>query len=189
VVGDLHAALAAAGESGPYVPVGFSIGGLIARLFASTYPNEVGGLVLVEGQPPSISMRVLAILGEDVRAEVTGHDPDVAAPIDELVSEAQVLGAPPSRVPTVAIVAGKLDLRDLEDPTDFAMALKALDYNAALHEAQAAQVRDLGARIVYAEESGHLVPFDQPEIIGPTIEDVIAAVRDPSSWATPAAAS
>ena len=39
VVADLHAALAAAGETGPFVPVGFSLGGLFVRLYASTYPD------------------------------------------------------------------------------------------------------------------------------------------------------
>jgi pimeloyl-ACP methyl ester carboxylesterase len=118
---------------------------------------------------------------------LAGHDPELAAPIDELISEAQVLAATPLHVPTVAIVAGKLDLRDLENPEDTEMALDVLEYNATLHEAQAAQIRDLRARLVYAEESGHLVPFDQPAVMIAAIEEVVEAVRDPSSWATPAA--
>ena len=40
-VADLHALLIAAKEPGPYVLVGHSWGGLITRLFASTYPGEV----------------------------------------------------------------------------------------------------------------------------------------------------
>ena len=44
----MHALLSAAGESGPYVLVGHSYGGLIVRLYASTYPKEVSGLVLVD---------------------------------------------------------------------------------------------------------------------------------------------
>src|SRR6266478_1886837 len=47
-VADLHALLSAAGEAGPYVLVGHSYGGLIVRLYASTYPKEVAGLVLVD---------------------------------------------------------------------------------------------------------------------------------------------
>src|SRR5262245_63726652 len=45
---DLHALVNAAKEPRPYVLVGHSWGGLIARLFASTYPDEVAGLVLVD---------------------------------------------------------------------------------------------------------------------------------------------
>ena len=47
-VADLHALLGAAGEAGPYVLVGHSYGGLIVRLYASTYPKEVSGLVLID---------------------------------------------------------------------------------------------------------------------------------------------
>ena len=48
VVTDLHALLQAAGETGPYVLVAHSIGGLFVRLYASTYPDEVAGMVLVD---------------------------------------------------------------------------------------------------------------------------------------------
>jgi pimeloyl-ACP methyl ester carboxylesterase len=47
-VSDLHRLLRAAGIPGPYVLVGHSTGGLIARLFASTYPRQVSGMVLVD---------------------------------------------------------------------------------------------------------------------------------------------
>ena len=48
VVGDLHTALAKAGEKGPYVMAGHSYGGLLVRLFALTYPKEVAGVVAVD---------------------------------------------------------------------------------------------------------------------------------------------
>ncbi len=50
---ELHAALASAGLSGPYVYVGHSYGGLIARMFTHLYPAEVAGLVLVESSHPA----------------------------------------------------------------------------------------------------------------------------------------
>ena len=48
VVAELHALLQAAEVPGPYVLAGHSLGGLIARLYASTYPDEVIGLILVD---------------------------------------------------------------------------------------------------------------------------------------------
>jgi pimeloyl-ACP methyl ester carboxylesterase len=48
VATDLHALLTAAGVPGPYVMVGASTGGLIVREYASFYPAEVSGLVLVD---------------------------------------------------------------------------------------------------------------------------------------------
>ena len=47
-VADLSALLTAAGETGHYVLVAHSYGGLIGRLYASTYPDEISGLVLVD---------------------------------------------------------------------------------------------------------------------------------------------
>jgi pimeloyl-ACP methyl ester carboxylesterase len=48
IVSDLHALLQAAHVSGPYVLAGHSSGGLYARLYASTYPTDVAGMVLVD---------------------------------------------------------------------------------------------------------------------------------------------
>src|SRR5262249_49993303 len=47
-VADLHALLSASREPGPYVLVGHSYGGLIAKLYARTYPMDAAGLVLVD---------------------------------------------------------------------------------------------------------------------------------------------
>ncbi|MCC6315894.1 MAG: alpha/beta hydrolase, partial [Thermomicrobiales bacterium] len=60
VVAELHALLQTAEVPGPYVLAGHSLGGFFARLYASTYPDEVVGLVLVDaysellesGMPP-----------------------------------------------------------------------------------------------------------------------------------------
>ena len=51
LVADLHALLHAAAVPGPYVLVGHSLGGVVVRLYASTYPDEVAGLVLVDALP------------------------------------------------------------------------------------------------------------------------------------------
>ena len=48
VVSDLHALVQAAHIPGPYVFAAHSLGGIFARLYASTYPNEVVGMVLVD---------------------------------------------------------------------------------------------------------------------------------------------
>jgi pimeloyl-ACP methyl ester carboxylesterase len=45
---DLHRLLAKAGEHGPYVLVGHSAGGTVARIFAMQYRKETRGVVLVD---------------------------------------------------------------------------------------------------------------------------------------------
>ena len=48
IVYELHTLLENAGERPPYVLVGHSYGGWLVRLYQSTYPTEVAGMVLVE---------------------------------------------------------------------------------------------------------------------------------------------
>ena len=47
-VWELHALLERAGERPPYILVGQSYGGILARLYAATYPTEVAGMVFSE---------------------------------------------------------------------------------------------------------------------------------------------
>ena len=49
---DLHALLAAAGENGPFVLVGHSIGGPYALTYAAQYPADVAGMVLLDSSSP-----------------------------------------------------------------------------------------------------------------------------------------
>ena len=49
IVDDVRALLTAAGEPGPYILVGHSLGGPIVRHYAHRFPGEVAGLILVDG--------------------------------------------------------------------------------------------------------------------------------------------
>lgn len=51
-VGEVHAALKSTGIKAPYVLLGHSLGGLVARLYESQFPDEVAGLVLVDHARP-----------------------------------------------------------------------------------------------------------------------------------------
>jgi pimeloyl-ACP methyl ester carboxylesterase len=51
---DLLALLESLGEPGPYLLVGHSMGGLMVRLFALTFPEKVVGLVLVDAMTPDV---------------------------------------------------------------------------------------------------------------------------------------
>lgn len=47
---ELHTLLAKANEPGPYVLVGHSLGGYTVQVYAYDYPDEVSGLVLIDSQ-------------------------------------------------------------------------------------------------------------------------------------------
>ena len=50
IVGDLRALLRAARVPGPYVLAGHSFGGMVARLYATTHPRRIAGLVSIDAQ-------------------------------------------------------------------------------------------------------------------------------------------
>src|SRR5579871_2529433 len=54
---ELHQLLQAAGEKGPYVLVGHSMGGYDIRVYAGQYPNDVVGMVLVDASHEDQDLR------------------------------------------------------------------------------------------------------------------------------------
>jgi len=51
---ELHTLLDKASIEGPYILVGHSLGGLNVRMYASLYPEEVAGMVLVDATPEDV---------------------------------------------------------------------------------------------------------------------------------------
>jgi hypothetical protein len=86
VVADLHALLRAAGVPAPYVFAGHSLGGLFVRLYASTYPRDVLGLVLVDAYSEMLETlftpeRWAALVRLNVRSAATRSRPSRATAI------------------------------------------------------------------------------------------------------------
>ncbi len=54
ISGELEALLAVAGERPPYLLVGHSLGGILARVFASRRPQDIAGLVLIDPSPTEL---------------------------------------------------------------------------------------------------------------------------------------
>ena len=202
-VADLHALLGAADVPGPYVLVGHSFGGVIVRLYAATYPAEVAGLVLVDSSHEDQNSRFRTALTADQWAAFDRLSPEMSpelADYPELermdldASFAQLRTAaaahPLPSLPLVVLTHGVPVGADLppeqrtELPPDFpwdTIEMVSQELQAGL----AALVP--GARQVIATESGHYIQLDEPELVIEAIRQVVEAVREPSSWATPAA--
>jgi pimeloyl-ACP methyl ester carboxylesterase len=193
MVADLHALLQAARVPGPYVLAGHSFGGLLARLYASTYPEEVVGMVLVdaygEGVRAAMTPEQWAIwlatnpgpLPPELAAIPTIERFDINDATDTLVA---VVAARPLRpMPLAVLSAGHTGALTPEEaaafPPGYPDALLAA--NRAGHAFNAALLPD--ARHVFVADSGHYIQAEQPALVIDAIRQVVEAVRDPSSWA------
>jgi pimeloyl-ACP methyl ester carboxylesterase len=185
MVADLHALLAAAGIAPPYVLAGHSFGGLIVRLYASTYPGEVVGMVLVDAAQEDYYAAVMDLLTPAQQEEYTQPQdipgyPDLET-IDTVASAEEMrvaAGASPLRaMPMVVLTHG----RPWDYPPDYpAAALE--DLWLPLQRKLAALVPD--SRLVIAEESQHYIHHTQPDLVVEAIRQVVDAVRDPNTWTT-----
>ena len=85
---ELHTLLRAAHIKGPYILVGHSVGGLVTRVYASQYSQEVAGIVLIDS------------LHEDTTLSVNGklaHMRELAKP-DPVPAAQTMKSAPPKPV-------------------------------------------------------------------------------------------
>jgi pimeloyl-ACP methyl ester carboxylesterase len=182
-VDDLHALLAAADISGPIVLAGHSLGGLIVRLYASQYPDDVVGLVLVDGMPPDLPAAGLARLPVPERGEtftiLRGLHPEDPEHLDIIASGVWVMAHPPTQVPTIVLAAGFHSAPGA--PPDAA-------FEDLWQELQREQARVLNARFVPVPEGDHFLQQDCPERVIEAIHQAVETVRNPDAWATPAPA-
>ena len=185
-VADLHALLGAAGVPGPYVLVGHSMGGLFVRLYASAYPDEVAGLVLIDPSHEEQNARLEALVAPELYAQIRQMELNIEGiDIEASFAEARAARAatPLRPMPLVVVSAGQ-PLDPAAFPPGWPMeAFERLERE--LNDDLAGLVP--GGRHVIAERSGHYVHQTEPEVVVAAITQVVEAVRDPSTWATPVA--
>ena len=185
---DLHALLTAAGVPGPYVLVGHSFGGFVVRLYAADYPEEVAGLVLVDAVHEDRAARRQAMVSPAQWAAMQEFEAQFSdfERIDQGMSWSQVRAArvatPLRPMPLVVLAAGR-PADPWYFPPDWPMAAED-----QLHQEQLAELAALApnGKYVLVAESGHYIHLDRPDSVIDAIGEVVAAARDPSTWATPA---
>jgi len=200
MVDDLHALVDAAAIPGPYVLVAHSAGGLVARLYASEYPDEVVGMVLLDSTHEDVWLRFQEALTPEqweVFEAITVTNQDLldaypeaerwhTAPLADEATSAQVRQArkeaPLHPMPLVVLMHGI----PFGDPFPGWPAAKM---EAIMHDLQ----EDLAtlvpnAHFAIATESGHNIHQDQPDLVIEAIRDVVDAIHDPSTWTSQAEA-
>ena len=177
-VSDLHALLAAAHVQGPYVIVGHSYGGLIARLYASTYPDAVAGLVLEDALSEGLYAGLTA-----AQREILETINKVPEPVDTVSSFAQVISAPHPRTVPMVILTADIPPISVEDVKSGGLpSYITAEFVDALWAAQIVAQDDLAklfptARHVTKTHSQHYIHLQQPQLVVDAIREVVDAVR------------
>jgi pimeloyl-ACP methyl ester carboxylesterase len=186
IVLDLRALLRAARVPGPYVLAGHSYGGMVSRLFATTYPRDVAGLVSIDAQNPdfiaaykeflSPEQYVAAVLEPAPPPGLEGY-PDIERLALE-ASGAQVTQAQrddPLRPMPLVVLSHS---RKLPNPFGFPSDWPIPELDKAFQASQDALAELLpGARHVVAARSGHYIQLDQPKLVTREIRRVVNEVR------------
>jgi pimeloyl-ACP methyl ester carboxylesterase len=167
-VNDLARLLERAELPPPYLLVGHSYGGLLARLFANAHPEQTAGVVLVDAMGRNQGRRLSAIW-HTAPARVRRSVPDPAEPVINDVDlragaalDAQVRELP--AMPLIVITRGLAEAEEQQFPTGLRRKLRRtwLDIQDEL-----AALTDDGVHVV-ATRSGHFVQSfagGQPRVV------------------------
>jgi pimeloyl-ACP methyl ester carboxylesterase len=170
IVAELHDLLLRARVPPPYVLVGHSFGGLNVRLFASKFPNEVAGLVLVDATPedfPEIADKLQSPSErEKMRTSRAFAPPAFTDELEGMAeSAASIRHAPVA--PNLRVVV--LTASHGDDSAEFRSTWIRL-------QRRMASLFPNGRQII-AEHSDHYVQFDEPELVIAAIREIVAAAR------------
>ena len=171
---DLHSWLSAAGIAGPVILVGHSYGGLNVQLYAAQHPENTAGVILVDSLQPDNLTRAAEILGEQAMAALmlglqgNPEGVDVAASYDQVRAIGDL-----GDVPLTVITAGSPNLQPFIDrEMSERLAGSWLESQRELVRLSSAGVQ------VIAEESGHCVQCDQPNLVADAIRKIVDRTRE-----------
>jgi hypothetical protein len=176
MVEELYTLLSNAGIRGALVLVGHSFAGLNIRLYASTYPQEVVGLVFVDALHPDLETRLEPLLSpqqvEERRQELELNKEGVRfEDILESAKQAKTAGPLPD-VPVIVIRHGL----PLEASAREAWPSEAVEKLWEELQTDLAKLTSQG-RVVVAQKSQHLIQETEPELVSQAIELVARAAR------------
>lgn len=186
-VADLHALLQAANVPRPLVLVGHSYGGLIARLYASTYPSEVAGLVLVDtvteflydSLTPS-QQKMWIRLNSNYSPELDRYT--IQERTDLVTSFEQLRSSPLLHsIPTIIFTSDQpYDFKSLVAkgvlPSDTPLDFGPIVFNAHLI-GQKRLTSILHAKQITNTHAGHYIHTEQPQLVIEAIKEIVNDVR------------
>ena len=163
-----------AGEPGPYIVVGHSLGGAFGRVFADAHRAETAGLVLVDAFNPDLQSAWIHPLLGDLRAEydvtldgLRAHVSQVDA-LDWVASEAQLRATALAGLPIEVLVAPRYEPR-LDEATNASIADAWLAAFESLSPGNVTHTTAWGA--------GHDIQIDRPDLVIEATQRLIALAR------------
>ena len=167
---ELHAALKNAGVQPPYVLVGQSLGGVYNRIFASLYPEEVAGMVLLDPtQEEFLDWLEIHHPKQKLNKRIVKNWAEGAG-IWDTMDQVRV-SAPLPDVPVIVVTGTKF--------IDDKLRIKTLPMWTASHKKWVSSLPQ--GQHVLATESGHGVQIEAPELVVDLIRNVVEAQRDRAS--------
>jgi pimeloyl-ACP methyl ester carboxylesterase len=177
---ELHALLQAKNIKPPYMLVAHSLGGVHARVFASIYPTEVSGLVLVDPTPENLTDSLLATLPpaeRDFILEQIRKDEEEALkqlPEGGIKEEFKAINTCyeqvrsdvwKTNVPIAVISSMKLENNDTPQSKEMAKRLR----DQFLTQTETTKKQHYTSTI-----AGHFVQKDQPELVMKAVKWVVS---------------
>jgi pimeloyl-ACP methyl ester carboxylesterase len=206
IVNELHALLVNAGIEPPFIMVGHSFGGLNLRLYASRFPEEVAGMVLVDSShedysirhltPPYIRLGLLtAPLGlPRLFAGVFISENPIFAGDSKYPSAYRAIATSTKYLNTVRHEYSALDeswsqarssTKSLGD-RPLVVLLAASDH-PLFTIARKLQIdlasRSTEGKLIVVENTGHHIQHDRPETVIDAVREVVEAVRHKTTCA------
>jgi pimeloyl-ACP methyl ester carboxylesterase len=166
VVRELHAALEKSGIKPPYVLAGQSLGGVYNRLFASLYPDEIAGMVLLDPTQEEFIDWMDVHYPERKLDKAIGKNWAEGAGIWATMDQVRN-AAPPPNVPVIVVTGAKF----INDP----MRLKTLPKWTESHRKWVGTLPQ--GRHVLATQSGHGVQIEAPNLVVELIREVVESAR------------
>lgn len=188
VVSELHDLLDAAAIEGPYVLVAHSLGGLFARLYASTYPNSVAGVVVIDAWPEAMPKLLGPEQWQAYEALSAPPPPGLETYRDletiDFGAASERMAEAASNQPLFGIPLFVLSrAKSVALPPNVPAAFSPSAFEAAWRNGQdGLAALEPDAKHVVATESDHYIQIEQPDLVIDAVRQVVEAVRDPASW-------
>ncbi len=173
---DIHNLLARAGVPGPLVLVGHSLGGINARMYASMYPREVIGMVLVDSAHEEQFARMGALIPEEIKKQFppSAFEPMGPEKIDFKDTERRArMSKWRADIPLIVLTAA-----NARPNPQGPLAFLAPKWEQIRQELQQDLVqRSAKGKQIIATKSDHFIHHDEPELVVNAIREVIDATR------------